>query len=721
MVQFSRLVAEKWSISEPVAAAVCASFEQGDWAYYTAEYNPAVAAEVSLETVWEIFDFLSDVRALAPKKKRLTNALQKAGTLTDALQLRVEASVDPFELDDMLIVYRPNPRSRAQVALHTGVGPLADTVLAQQAGGEPIEELAKAYVGTHASLKTVEDVLRSVSDIVAERFAYDETARAMAREFCFEDGFFTVTPKDRKDAQWAQFRDREIHVQDLPQEDAVKLLWAEEQKLVRVKLGVQLFRITEVLRQHFVEDPEAPGFEVICQAIDDCWTRLLQSIAERDIKDRIRHEVHVWALKSVAASLPQSAPGIESQTMVAVGADAHGRMVCTALNGEGRMLGATRDQSAMESGVPADRLAKFLLRYRPARVIVVRADTDVSVEEVARTTLDRESSSAELNAIDMPSSGIENAAWLKEKCADLDDDMRAVYGAALSWLKPLNLVAEIGTRYFDVHSLQKYLPQDKLDSVVGRTSTERVLRRGVAVRDVPDSPLLQYAPLTAEVAAAIRARDIQHPLADKGELLGVDGVTEQVYRNIAGFVVLPSSSHPLDATLVHPYLYGQLEDVAHELKVSAEGLVVNPGVLGAYTCDDFVWQLYIRRNLPAQLEAGQRVAQSRTVPRRRFRLEELEEGMVVQGKVTNLSAFGAFVNINAVCDGLVHISQLADTYVESPQQVVSVGDTVHVRVVKVDTKKRRISLSMKGLGQRTPRVKPTANHISTLIDHFSNR
>jgi ribosomal protein S1 len=145
-------------------------------------------------------------------------------------------------------------------------------------------------------------------------------------------------------------------------------------------------------------------------------------------------------------------------------------------------------------------------------------------------------------------------------------------------------------------------------------------------------------------------------------------------------------------------------------------------MLRSYARGEFARNLYVQRNLVEQLRIGSQTAlQGPQQPRRRLKLAELTDGMVVMGRVTNITPFGVFVNINAVCDGLVHISQLADTYVETPDQVVSVGDKVNVRIINVDVKKRRISLSMKNLGQQAPKVKPSKGQIDTLIDHFSNR
>ncbi|MBD3241197.1 MAG: S1 RNA-binding domain-containing protein, partial [Chitinivibrionales bacterium] len=490
-----------------------------------------------------------------------------------------------------------------------------------------------------------------------------------------------------------------------------------------LRLGVQLFRITEVLRQHFIENPDAFGFDIICEAIDDSWQRLLSSAIERDIKERLGKEASTWALRSIFEELLTSAGDKEVRNLIAVGMTKDGRSVCAALNSEGRLLGASRDHRPLGDKTTSDTLAKLLTRSRPTEVVAIRTEeTGELVENVVRATIQESGSAAEITIIDDPcgKTGICESEWVKTKCADLDRAMRHVYAAALIHVRPLTLVAEIGPEYFDVHPLQQIVPRDELNAVITRVATQRGLSDGVPVRDIADSVLTTLPDMPEDLPQAIRARDIAEPFGSKADLLSVKGMTERIYRNIAGYVVLPVSSYALDTTLVHPYFYEAMEDMARDLKVSTEGMIVNPDVLNAYTSGDFAWQLYVRKHVIRQLVVGQKVAQTRQLPRRKLRLDELEEGMIVQGKVTNISPFGAFVNINAVCDGLIHISQLADSYVENPEQVVSVGDTVNVRIVKVDTKKRRISLSMKGQGQ-APRVRPSANHITNLIDHFSNR
>jgi uncharacterized protein len=199
-------------------------------------------------------------------------------------------------------------------------------------------------------------------------------------------------------------------------------------------------------------------------------------------------------------------------------------------------------------------------------------------------------------------------------------------------------------------------------------------------------------------------------------------MTEVIFRNLAGFIYFPSGATPLDRSLVHPDHFTWVEEMASSLGVPMESLIIDPEQVRSIGFEDFAEKIFVEKKLMTQLRFGQQyLSASPSRPRRRMHLDEVSENAVLVGKVTNITPFGVFIDVNAVCDGLIHISQLADGYVETPDQVVALGDNVKVRVLKVDSKKRRISLSMKGLGESGPRIKPTQTHLSSLADHFKNR
>ncbi|MDO5575673.1 MAG: Tex-like N-terminal domain-containing protein, partial [Fibrobacter sp.] len=243
MIEFSKQISEKWNISLELSEQLCTAYEKRDLPYYLVEYRAEIATELSNTAVWQVFDFLDEMEELSKKKKRVLNALKKADGLSPTLEKRVNYTINPFELDDILLPLRPNPRSKGQIAAKKGLTPLADIIMKQQEDGS-VEELAEPYIGKDPSLESLDDVLKSVKDLLAEKFAYDETVRAMAREFVYEDGFFEVTPKKRDDPEFGQYAYKQIPIQEISKEDILKLMVAEDNKVIRLKLSVQLFRIT---------------------------------------------------------------------------------------------------------------------------------------------------------------------------------------------------------------------------------------------------------------------------------------------------------------------------------------------------------------------------------------------------------------------------------------------------------------------------------------------
>ena len=290
MIEFSKQISEKWNIAAALAEQLCIAYEKGDSPYFLSEYNPEVNLELTTSLIWEVFDFLRTMEELSSKKKRVINALKKADRLTPSVERHVTLTTNSFELDDLLLPLRPNPRSKGQIAAKKGLDELADLVIQQQEEQKSIEELASEYTGKDPSLKSADSVIQGVKDILAERFAYDETVRAMAREFAYDDGFFEIVPKNKKDPAFSQYSNKLVPIQELSKEELLRIMTAEDEKAVRLKLGVQLFRITELLRHHFITNPDSTGFDLICEAIDDSWIRLLQPMVERDVKARLREE-----------------------------------------------------------------------------------------------------------------------------------------------------------------------------------------------------------------------------------------------------------------------------------------------------------------------------------------------------------------------------------------------------------------------------------------------
>jgi len=727
MVEYSNFVSKKWDLSEESAVKICEHFKKGDSVFYVCDYVPAVAVEVDVSTLADIFSTLTEVNGLSPKKKRVINALGKADVLTDAAKKTITLCASSVELDDMLLPYRPNSRSRGRLAVKKGLKPLADIINDQEIEEGSVEELAEEYVGKDSTLKSVEDVIEGVKDILIERYAYDETVRSMVREVGYEDGFFEILPKVKKDKRFIAYRNKMVPINEFTSEEYLTLMKAEEEKQIRFKHGIQLFHINELLRHHFIENPDAIGYDLICEIIDECWTRSLQPVVERDVKARVYKQAEDWAIRKIDEELQNSNVEKEAaSSLLAIGKYNDKNLVIVAVGKEGHLLGAAHEKlGGRDKDFFSNRIIQFFNRYKPKKIIIKNNDFVDIAEEVVKKSLRNVFGdvTVEKYSPSGDSSGLKRSQWMQERCAVLEEDMKDVYACGLMYLKPLTMIPRIGIQYFSIHPLQKLVRDERLAQLLNLRITVTELHKGVPYLDAPDSVLQNFECVPKEVLVHIRKEGARKPFITKNDLLKVEGMTELIFRNVAGYIIILNAQNAIDRTLVHPDFYEWINNISLELNASLDSLVSDPERIRSVSCENFAEKVFLDQKLPEHLRVGQKfpVLIRGSRQRRKQRLSELKEGTVVSGRVTNITKFGVFVDINAVCDGLIHISQLADEYVETAEQVVKPNDMVDVRILKIDKKKRRVSLSMKKLGSKAPKVRPSEGQLSTLADHFKNR
>jgi len=730
MKEFSKYISEKWNISESVAKSLCECFEKEYSPWYCADHVPHIAAEAELSIVFEIYDFLNLILELQPKKKRLINALKKNNKYSQEIENQINLITEPVEIEDLLLLEKANPRSKAQIALKKGLGECAKAIL-NLTEQQNLEELINSFVGTHDSLKTPDDVIAGIKDIITENFAYDVTARAIVREFIYDGGILEIVPKNKNLQRLAKLAENYVIWKELSKEDLLYIFWCEDNKDAKVKLNVQLFRITELLKHHFKVNIDSPAFPLISEAIDECWLKFLKPAIEEDVKKRIRQEIESYALNQIGSFLEKKLIiDIEEKNLLICGLDDNKNFNIIICNNEGRLLAATSEKRiSTDKPFYSERLKQSTIHYKPYKILCLEDDNTNFSESIAIKSLESFISKPQIERIKYSpnSKKIADSQWIKENYSDLELSMRKMYSAAIEYLQPPVLISCIGPQYFSLHPLQEYVSSNRISTLVNRIIIAKILSRGINIGEFTKYILnVNFEPYISKATIKeISAYCLKNKINIKDDLLKVPNINEKEFRNIAGYIIIPSSDSPLDRTLVHPEHFTWIKEICNQLKISVAQLVNEPEIIHSYQETDFSRKIFIEKKLLSQLKIkkpdNQPFVSTSAKPTKRLRLNEIEEGSIVSGRVTNITPFGVFVNINAVCDGLIHISQLADAYIESPEQVVKVGDEVKVRIIKVDPKKRRISLSMKGLHTNKPRIAPSKRQLSDLANHFQNR
>jgi uncharacterized protein len=724
MVEFAAYIEDHWSISFDVAHAICTHHEDQDSLFFISDYVPLIASQAEFGTLSEIYRFLDKQQALEPLRNKTRNILKKADVYDDEFEEKIELSITAIEIEDLSISYRTSVRTRGQVAIAKGLDTLADKIDEQVDGSESdLITLLKTYVGKDDSLKTEEDVLAGVTDVLAERFGYEEDARVILREYAEDEGFLEVHYK-KKTKKFDDFRDKQTPLGSLTDEDVLKLKEGEVKGEIKVKIGVPIFQVNELLREHFIENDSAVGIGIIESAIDDCWNRILHPMVEDSIKEHLYEDAEIAILRSMRLDITKQVDEYVTsgkKSLVVAAAYSETEIELLALDNNGMLLRSTVEPVRnFGRSFVSGKIKQLVELYRSSTIAVVGNKLSDNTLEIITQTVDSMTTKPEV--VKIPStlkiSSILKSDHLKKNYGTLSESALKTFAYGLARITPFALVVENGSANFKLHEKQSLISPESLDALVSELYTSAALTRGVEIGRKQDSLLLKTG-VTEEVLEELRKAKKSKKLKGKMALANLECVNERIYNNIAGYAVFPESDMVLDKSSIHPVEFSLVDSICGELGLDVEDLIKNLDKVKDFETEDESVGKFIRTQVFNQLKVAQRYVSLSSRPKRRMRLGEVRPDAIIDGKVTNIAPFGVFIDINAVSDGLVHISELANQYVESAEQVVKVGDAVRVKVIEVNRKKKRISLSMKQADNGGRSVRASKTQLNDLASFFS--
>lgn len=722
MIEFAAFIGETWNIPEDVAETICSHFSQGDSLYFITDYVPNVATQTDFDTVSEIYAFLNRQKNLAPYREKVRSILRKADLLDEDMEYKIEMSISEAELDDLAMAHRTSVRTRGVLAASKGLTPCADVIDDQLSEGD-LDAIFTEYIGKDAELVGIDEVKAGVIDILSERYGFDEHARIMVREFVEDEGYIEIIFK-KKTKKFDQFRDKQTFIRDLTDEDILLLRDGELKKDIKVKVGAPLFQIDDLLGEYFLENHDAIGASVILDSIHEAWTRHLQPMVEEVLKEDIIRRAENRLAREIRSDLGKLVNDYISagkQSLLMVAAYSETEIELVTVDNNGLLLRATRE-NVRDFGRPfiSAKLKQMVEQYHPSRIAVLGNKQGTAVSDIVKLTVDSLVSNPEL--ITIPSgtkiTALQKSDFFKESTAQLEENTLKTYAYGVATIIPVNLLIEIGSENFTVHPKQSLLGEEKMAEVVGELFTAASLRRGIELGKKQDELLLRTG-ITQEKLDLLRTKRKEQALNCKYDIRDLEGLTESDYHNAAGYVIFSGSDFVLDKSTIHPAEFALVESICNELGATPEDLCRDLTLLDKFTAaDEFVGR-FVSEKLSEQLRAAKRFVSLSSRPKRKLRMDEVKVDAILDGRVTNIAPFGVFVDINAQSDGLVHISELTNEYVESAEQVVQVGDQVKVKVIEVDGKKRRISLSMKRAGNNALRVRASRTQLNDLADFFN--
>lgn len=721
-----RIAGEVAARPEQVAAAV-ALLDKGATVPFVARYRKDHTGnldEVRLERIERRNLFYT---ALTNRRNAILDNIAKQGQLTDELRGQIAACADPITLEDLYLPFKKARRTKASAAREKGLESLADHLWNQVDGGEPLEAVAARFVSAEKGVLTVEEALEGAGHILSERVALDARNRADLRTAMLEEGKIATAPTKVAEGQKTKFEGY-YHfteaIKSIPSHRLLAVLRGVRVAILRMEVLLDDDRFIDALCARHIRVPGGPFAAPLRAAIEDAYRRLLRPAIENEVIGIVHEAADEEAIRVFrenarnvllappAGTIPVLGvdPGLRTGCKLAV-VDRHGVFQETATifltppeRDEARAAEivadlVTRhgiDAIAVGNGTGGREAAKFINGVvknlnRPGAFVVFVNEAGASVYSASKIA--------------------------RDEFPDLDVTVRGAISIARRLQDPLAELVKLEPRSIGVGQYQHDVNQRKLRDGLCATIESCVNHVGVDV-NTASAELLRYVSGvqsgTAQNIVAFRTE--RNGIRSRAQFLEVSGIGEKSFEQCAGFLRIRDGEHPLDATGIHPEAYPVVGKIAEHLGVAVADLIGNHALLDRLDLAPFASETFGRHTLrdirDELLKPGRDPRAEFQVPRFVEGVEKVTDltvGMDLEGVVTNVTDFGAFVDVGVHQDGLVHLSELTNRFVRDPREVVKVGEIVRAKVIKIDLDTNRISLSMKALlPPPAPRRRPVA-------------
>ncbi len=693
--------------------------DEGNTVPFIARYRKEQTGSLDEEQIRSIEERIQYLRALQDRKTTVLKSIEDQGKLTPELKSKIKETIKLQDLEDLYLPFKPKKRTRATIAKEKGLEPLAELILSQELVSGHVFDYAEKYINLEKEINTTDDALAGARDINAEKISENAEVRKILRKKMLNNGLLESTVKsDEADKEYEMYFEYKEKNNQIPPHRILAINRGEKEKVLRVSISVDVESMLVEIARIFVKNKNSIFYETMEQTIEDAFQRLIKPSLEREIRNVItekadQHAIEVFAvnLKNLLLQPPISEkiimgidPGFRSGSKVAV-IDYNGKY----LKGE-----TIYPHPPQKQYYEAKTIIRSLIEEFNVDVIAIGNGTASRETELMVAELIGElSTEKEIHYIIVNEAGasVYSASPVaKEEFPELEASMRGNISIARRLQDPLAELVKIDPKSIGVGLYQHDVNQRKLTKMLDNVVESCVNSVGVDINTASVSLLKHVSGLTSKTANNIvNYRDKHGSFKNREIIKEVDGIGEIAFQQSAGFLRITNGDNPLDATSIHPESYKATQKLLKNFAVSD----VNQG--GKQLRKDIVDKkidlteiagnigcgLPTLKDILFDLEKPGRDPREK-MPKPLFKsdvmkTEDLQNGMVLSGTVRNVVDFGAFVDIGVKQDGLVHISQLANKYIKSPYEVVSVGDVVKVKILSVDIERQRIALSMKDI------------------------
>ncbi len=709
MNQFTKLIAAQLNLREQAVENTLELLEEGCTIPFISRYRKEKTGNLDEVNIEAIAQAGEKFKEMAKRKETILKTIDEQGKLTDELKKRIEQCWDATELEDIYLPYKPKRRTRAQVAREQGLEPLAQLILLQKES-TPLQA-AKKFVGE--KVKDVEAAIQGAKDIIAETVSENEFSRNSVRQRYKHGAIITskviTKKKDEEEAQrFSDYFDFSEPLKKCSSHRLLAMRRGEAAGFLRVSISCDEENATDRLRQRYVRG-NGEASKLVAEAVDDAFKRLLNPSIETEFAALSKQKADEEAILVFAENLRQlllAAPLGQKRVMAVDPGFANGCKTCC-LDAQGNLI----HHEIVYPHPPRNKRGE-------ATAAILRMVKMYHVEAMAvgNGTASRETNDwlhsiqyphpVDIYVVSEDGASIYSASKIaREEFPDEDVTVRGAVSIGRRLMDPLAELVKIDPKSIGVGQYQHDVDQTQLKKSLDTVVMSCVNSVGINLNTASQHLLTYVSGLGPTLAKNIvEYRRENGAFTSRAQLKKVPRLGPSAYEQCAGFLRIPNAKNPLDGTAVHPERYALVEQMAKDQGVTVKQLVEDKALQKKIDIKKYVTA---EVGMPTLTDIMAELDKPGLDPRgevEKFEFDasikeigDLQVGMVVPGIVTNITNFGAFVDIGVHNDGLVHISQLADRYVSDPNEVVKLHDHVMVRVADVDLKRKRIALSMKGV------------------------
>ena len=728
MDKITKIIANELNIRENQVESAVKLIDEGNTIPFIARYRKEATGGLSDETLRDLGERLTYLRNLEKRKEEVKKSIEEQGKLTEEISKSIEEAITLAEVEDIYRPYKPKKKTRATVAKAKGLEPLANIII-EQTETKPIEEIAKAFVNVDSVEKdapkdkvvaNVEEAIQGALDIIAENISDNPKYRKKIKGICYREGIIDVkATKPEEKSSYDMYYDFTESINRLPSHRILAINRGEKEEFLKVKIDKPEEKILGYIQRDIIKGHTQ--FEnYLVNTIEDSWKRLIEPSIDREIRSDLTEKAEEKAIKVFGKNAKQLLLGAPIKNLTVIGFDPAYRTGCkiAVIDETGKVLETTtiyptEPQNDVENS--AKVLLNLIKKYDVNMFAIgngtASRESEMFVADVIKRAKEQLNMDVHYAIVSEAGASVYSASKLAtEEYPDINVSLRGAISIARRLQDPLAELVKIDPKSIGVGQYQHDVDQKKLSESLTGVVEDAVNKVGVDVNTATPS-LLQYISGINKTIAnnIVKYRDENGKIKERKELLKVPKLGKSAFEQCAGFIRVFDGKNPLETTAVHPESYEVAEKLLNKIGYDKEDLkdknklkeikekLANVNIantakeleIGEMTLKDIIDELSKPGRDPRE-EMPKPILRADVL-----KFEDLIEGQVLTGTVRNVTDFGAFVDVGVKHDGLVHISEMSNSFVKNPSDIVSVGDIVKVKVIGIDKDRQKVKLSMK--------------------------